>query len=66
MPDYLIPNCLNKSFNKIFGYFGHATVLTDTPVIEGSYYLEINILLPSKHKENLEWCKIIKDDIDQC
>jgi hypothetical protein len=44
---YKHPVSVNRSFNKFFGYMGHCTVLTDTPIIEGSYYTEVTIL-PSK------------------
>jgi hypothetical protein len=46
--EFLFPLCVNKSNNNFYGYFGHSTVLINEPVIEGGYYMEVNILNPSR------------------
>lgn len=46
--EFLFPLCVNKSNNNFYGYFGHSTVLINEPVIEGGYYLEVDVLNPSR------------------
>ena len=45
---FIFPLCINKANDRFFGYFGHSTILLSKPVIEGSYYIEVEVLSPSQ------------------